>query len=389
MASLKKILLHALPLPVREAVEEQLDPDAWEVARNYEQDSVYDLAVSGDDKNFPGCPVLRITTNKNLRLGVLLRQIHQMLLEPALHTDDIAIGAYVFHPQERLLTEEGGDEIALTDREAEMLAYLARHGGGTVSRDDLLKNVWRYQDGVDTHTLETHVYRLRQKMGQTLETIDGGYRLRMQNAEKGSVFAYILIAIFLAGLLVMTLTSGPQKSATTEQIDELTGSVQSDLKLISAGVNECVLQYSSKVDVNADGTDDFSNPNIPFPLYDSAGTSGGTGVAIKNIVCPGAPGTPVVFGNKNGQGLRTLDIFAASPIYTVNYLSDSTEGVLIRITRNAANPLWTEAISRLNGRYSTCEAANVTAGGTCANGCFYVWLLRRSTSAIGVEGGCP
>jgi DNA-binding response OmpR family regulator len=76
--------------------------------------------------------------------------------------------------------------VSLTDKEVEILAYLIRRRGATVSRDDLLKDVWRYQAGVDTHTLETHIYRLRQKISgmpaltNALSTDeDGGYRFVM------------------------------------------------------------------------------------------------------------------------------------------------------------------------------------------------------------------
>jgi DNA-binding response OmpR family regulator len=78
-----------------------------------------------------------------------------------------------------------GEDIALTDREVDILAYLVRHRQAPVSRDMLLKNVWQYQEGVDTHTLETHIYRLRQKIEASADeprlllTVEGGYRLHL------------------------------------------------------------------------------------------------------------------------------------------------------------------------------------------------------------------
>ena len=111
--------------------------------------------------------------------------IGQMIAQPVLYIDDIAIGDYTFKPQERSLVRKTGEAVALTDREADILAYLVRHRHAPVSRDALLKNVWQYQEGVDTHTLETHIYRLRQKIESSaadpriLLTVEGGYRLHL------------------------------------------------------------------------------------------------------------------------------------------------------------------------------------------------------------------
>jgi hypothetical protein len=210
-------------------------------------------------------------------------------------------------------------------------------------------------------------------------------------AERGSVFFYILAAIFLLGVLVVTLTGGPQKSATTGQLDELSTLVHGDLKQIAAAINECVLSYPAAADLDGDGSKTATdNPNPPFPLYSATlppaapGSYGGTGAAFADITCPGAPGLPKVFDPAKGRYLRVLGDASA---YTVNYLTDTTEGVLIRVTSASANPLWTEAISRLNKKYSACSAAAVTAGGTCVNGCFYLWIMRRTdTTAIGTTG---
>ena len=73
--------------------------------------------------------------------------------------------------------------MRLTDKETSILKYLFRAGERPVSRDDLLNDVWGYNAGVTTHTLETHIYRLRQKIeenpaeAQILLTEPGGYRL--------------------------------------------------------------------------------------------------------------------------------------------------------------------------------------------------------------------
>lgn len=147
-----------------------------------------DLIVTGEegaDVYAPGRPVLPLSFTRPQRLGVLLRQIGQMLAQPVLYIGDIVLGTSVFKPQERLLVRAEGGEISLTDREVDILAYLARHQASPVSREELLKNVWQYQEGVDTHTLETHIYRLRQKIEISAEaprillTVEGGYSLHL------------------------------------------------------------------------------------------------------------------------------------------------------------------------------------------------------------------
>lgn len=94
-----------------------------------------------------------------------------------------ALGPYEFNPVDRSLSAEGGEPIRLTDKEAAILRYLQRAGTRAVSREELLGEVWGYQSGVTTHTLETHIYRLRQKIepdpgeATLLVTVEGGYRL--------------------------------------------------------------------------------------------------------------------------------------------------------------------------------------------------------------------
>ena len=136
---------------------------------------------------------------KPFKLGVLLARIRAHIRQFA-HSDDavLSVGPFAFRPGAKTLTakdekgREGKDIIRLTDKEAQILKYLymQAHDGqrtngapGVVSRDELLGEVWGYNASVTTHTLETHVYRLRQKMerdpanAELLITEPGGYRL--------------------------------------------------------------------------------------------------------------------------------------------------------------------------------------------------------------------
>jgi hypothetical protein len=204
---------------------------------------------------------------------------------------------------------------------------------------------------------------------------------------RGSVIVYILITIFLLGMLIFSLTSGPKKSIVSQHIDENFSALSSDISVIESSINDCVLFYSKKVDSDGDGVDDNNNPNIPYPLYPPLLTSGGAGTSLTGILCPGAPpAKQKVFDNKAGHSFRVL---ANTSLYTLNYLTDTTEGVLVRVTRASADPIWAETIARLDSKYSDCKAAALTAAGTCVNGCFYYWILRRATSVTAPEAGCP
>jgi DNA-binding response OmpR family regulator len=122
---------------------------------------------------------------KPFRLDVLLARLRAQLRQHEASEDAIfTIGPYTFRPSAKLLTDESGKrKIRLTEKETAILKFLYRAGARSVGRDTLLNEVWGYNAGVTTHTLETHVYRLRQKIernpakAEILITDGGGYRL--------------------------------------------------------------------------------------------------------------------------------------------------------------------------------------------------------------------
>lgn len=122
---------------------------------------------------------------KPFRLGVLLARLRAQIRQHE-QTDDavFTIGPYAFKPGAKLLVEAASErKIRLTDKETAILKFLLRAGNRVISRTVLLDEVWGYNANVTTHTLETHVYRLRQKIepnpqhAQILVTEPGGYRL--------------------------------------------------------------------------------------------------------------------------------------------------------------------------------------------------------------------
>src|SRR5436309_7282704 len=121
---------------------------------------------------------------KPFRFAVLLARMRAQLRQHEASEDAIFnIGPYQFRPSSKLLLNQKGNKVRLTEKETAILRYLYRAGQRPVSRETLLQEVWGYNSGVTTHTLETHIYRLRQKVERDasapaiLVTEGGGYKL--------------------------------------------------------------------------------------------------------------------------------------------------------------------------------------------------------------------
>ena len=226
MAAVKKILMVDDDPDLREALADQLvqteEFDVFEagdgaegLARTKEQS--YDLVildvglpdVDGREavrilrKNGFKAPIIMLTghdtdsdtilglesgandyVTKPFRFAVLLARIRAQLRQHEASEDAVfAVGPYTFRPSSKLLMTPKGGKVRLTEKETAILRYLYRAGQKPVSRETLLQEVWGYNSGVTTHTLETHIYRLRQKVEkdaaqpQILVTEAGGYKL--------------------------------------------------------------------------------------------------------------------------------------------------------------------------------------------------------------------
>jgi DNA-binding response OmpR family regulator len=123
---------------------------------------------------------------KPFKFSVLLARIRAHLRSHEASEDAVyRIGPYEFRPAMRLLIDPAQKKVRLTDKEASILRYLYRSGEKPVGREELLREVWGYNANVTTHTLETHIYRLRQKIEpdaqspKLLITETGGYRLQV------------------------------------------------------------------------------------------------------------------------------------------------------------------------------------------------------------------
>ena len=226
MAQLKKILLVDDDEDLREALSEQLvmteDFDVFEAGSGSEamqkvREGLFDLVIL--DVGLPDTdgrelcrlmrkqgvksPVLMLTghdsdadtilgldsgandyVTKPFKFPVLLARIRAQLRQHEQSEDAVfQLGPYSFRPAMKLLVTEDEKKIRLTEKETNILKYLYRSTESVVPRDVLLHEVWGYNAGVTTHTLETHIYRLRQKIepdpsnARLLVTESGGYRL--------------------------------------------------------------------------------------------------------------------------------------------------------------------------------------------------------------------
>jgi DNA-binding response OmpR family regulator len=129
---------------------------------------------------------------KPFRISELLARVRaQMRVHDISEDAELTIGRFHFRPGDRLLIQSDGVRVRLTGKEAAVLKYLFR-AGTAVTRTELLQQVWGYNASATTHTVETHIYRLRQKLEadparlSMLLNEDGGYRLYPNGTPAGS-----------------------------------------------------------------------------------------------------------------------------------------------------------------------------------------------------------
>jgi DNA-binding response OmpR family regulator len=130
---------------------------------------------------------------KPVRPAVLVARLHALLRHHESSLDAVfPLGPWTFHPAQKLLRGKAGVRIWLTAKEVDILRHLLR-SPGPVSKQALLTDVWGYNPSVSSHTLETHIYRLRQKIEadphepRLLLTAAEGYRLALEAAEAASL----------------------------------------------------------------------------------------------------------------------------------------------------------------------------------------------------------
>ena len=120
---------------------------------------------SGEISSFEGFTNNHHVIEKPFRIQFLIKKIDFVLAKISGSSDvSYRIGPFVFFPENKVIKFNDQPDIELTEKEVSILKCLLSHGEESVDREKLLKQVWNYNLGVTTHTLESHIYRLRQKL---------------------------------------------------------------------------------------------------------------------------------------------------------------------------------------------------------------------------------
>lgn len=178
-------------------------PD-FDVFREEVKDKHYHIVIVDEDlgklKNIKThAPIFLITSDENAQYPSLthtftkpfkLKEFLDILLAGISRFDNTSDGYLYFNEFElrpankEIINLRNGDTTKLTEKEVSILKYLYKSTGRIVSKNELLQEVWEYSPEVTTHTIETHIYRLRQKVEQDnpeiqlIITDEGGYSLK-------------------------------------------------------------------------------------------------------------------------------------------------------------------------------------------------------------------
>ncbi len=179
MSSQRHLLLIEADPAVRQTLTEVLEGAGFRVTASDSLPSLDGIDLVLGEPGEP-CPRPVVALAKPVRLGPLLARVEEALARAP--GQALTIGPWRFDAVGRMLEDPAGRKVRLTDKEAAILEHL-RKANGVVARETLLAEVWGYSSAITTHTLETHIYRLRRKIeadpgkAELLVTESGGYRL--------------------------------------------------------------------------------------------------------------------------------------------------------------------------------------------------------------------
>lgn len=148
-------------------------------------------------RQYPNVPIIYLSDNTNIEpdyLDIMLKKPIKLtelldIIQAANHRLDnsqkgfLNFNRYELHPKQKELVDlVSGKIIKLTEKEVDVIKYLYKNFDKYVSKSDLQTHVWQYNEDVATHTIETHIYRLRQKIESEssrplIITENGAYKL--------------------------------------------------------------------------------------------------------------------------------------------------------------------------------------------------------------------
>ena len=142
--------------------------------------------TSDPDQIAPDCPASHIII-KPFGLSAFLDELHSCInIFENSENGYVIFNRYIVRPVKKdIFNQRNGEVIKLTEKEVAILKYLYKNRSRIVSKNELLQEVWGYAPDVTTHTIETHIYRLRQKVehedadAQLILTVEGGYQLKV------------------------------------------------------------------------------------------------------------------------------------------------------------------------------------------------------------------
>lgn len=235
--------------------------------------------------------------------------------------------------------------------------------------------------------------------------------------ERGSALVYILIAIALLAALTMSFMQPSSQQTTSQNAFRTTADMKSQINIVRAAIQECVLRYSiGDTSINNGSTTDAAH-NIPYPIkpnsthYTGATTGPTAGRLVRDIRCPGNnpgdPNDPTDATSKNheklfaGSGGKFMpeppDLFEDWQYY------NAADGVYFWTSTDKTDAFLLTALEKLDDGFSECETDIIDATGSavdldsagsaetqCDSGhtCFRVWVIANG-SADHQDAGCP
>lgn len=199
---------------------------------------------------------------------------------------------------------------------------------------------------------------------------------------RGSAMLYVVVGLALLGLLIASLTAGTKRAPQTVQYESTLALLQNDMRLVTALIQECIINYPDPVDLDGNNIINAAdNPNAPYPVYNNLST-GDTSVPLEEIRCPGAPTAQQKIFDTRRPG-RYLQLWS-NPKYDIRYTNSVTEGILITIENDSDPDYWQRVRETFDSSNTPCSAEHHNS----TDEILHIWIKRNPTSAS-TEPGCP